>query len=176
VTRAQAEVRFFIVQDYRENRSKCTALPLKVLQGFDFLRLPPPRAGETPAEIPGGVWLLVDGSPLERSDRDHLGGDGRVVLFDATWARLEALRRRVRPPPGARPQIRSLPADLRTAYPRRSKVYTDPAGGLASVEAIFSATVVLGDPRLEVLAGYRWARKFLEINRRVFQRAGWEPP
>ena len=38
--------------------------------------------------------------------------------------------------------LRSLPAEVETAYPRRSKVFEDPAGGLATIEAIFAALAI----------------------------------
>jgi ribosome biogenesis protein Tsr3 len=58
---------------------------------------------------------------------------------------------------------RSLPP-LRTAYPRKSTIFEDPASGLASVEALYAALAILGDPRPELLREYRWREAFFELN------------
>ena len=42
-----------------------------------------------------------------------------------------------------------------------SKVYHDPEGGLASVEAIYLAQRILGEDDLSILDGYRWRDEFL---------------
>ena len=55
-------------------------------------------------------------------------------------------------------------APLVTAYPRRSRLFADPAQGLASVEALYAALAILGRPRPELLEGYRWASEFLRAN------------
>jgi len=59
--------------------------------------------------------------------------------------------------------LRRLPP-LESAYPRRSKLFEDPAGGLASVEALYAALAILGEPRPELLDGYRWRERFLAAN------------
>ena len=53
----------------------------------------------------------------------------------------------------------------RTAYPRVSKLGTDPDNGLASVEALFVAYHVLGRPTAGLLDHYRWAAEFLQLNK-----------
>jgi pre-rRNA-processing protein TSR3 len=52
----------------------------------------------------------------------------------------------------------------RTAYPRVSKMGTDPDNGLASVEALFVAYHILGRPTEELLEHYYWAAEFLRLN------------
>ena len=56
----------------------------------------------------------------------------------------------------------------RTAYPRVSKLGTDPDNGLASVEALYLAYHLLGRPTAGLLDHYRWAVEFLRLN-------GWGP-
>ncbi len=58
----------------------------------------------------------------------------------------------------------SIRARLRTAYPRRSKTFEDPGAGLASVEALFAAMALLGQPRPDLLDEYHWRERFLELN------------
>jgi pre-rRNA-processing protein TSR3 len=59
-----------------------------------------------------------------------------------------------------------LPA-LATAYPRKSRTFSDPEQGLASVEALYAALFLLGDARPELLEGYRFAERFLAANPRL---------
>ena len=51
-----------------------------------------------------------------------------------------------------------------TAYPRVSKLGTDPDNGLASIEALYLAYHILGRPTDGLLDHYRWAQGFLEAN------------
>ena len=61
------------------------------------------------------------------------------------------------------PQRRSIPGTIVTAYPRESKVFDDPTGGLASVEALYLARRLLGDDDPTLLDGYHWRDRFLAI-------------
>ena len=167
-------VDFFVIQDYKENRRKCTVQPLADLAGLELLRLGIPIVGEELVGVPAGILLEVDAPVLVAEDALHLSGGGRLVLLDATWVRLAPLVRRLCFEGSAGIQRRSLPGDFRTAYPRHSKLFEDPAGGLASVEAMFASTVILGAPREELLQHYRWAGEFLELNREVLSGYGWD--
>ena len=53
---------------------------------------------------------------------------------------------------------------IQTAYPRVSKLGTDPDNGLASVEALFAAYRILGRPTVGLLDQYRWGEEFLRVN------------
>jgi pre-rRNA-processing protein TSR3 len=154
-------LRFTIIQDAKENRRKCTLTPLVGSEGIEFIRADCPRGD--PGRIPVGPALLlaVDGPPLEAADAPFAEEHG-VVLLDGTWVRVTKLLDRLILSPEVR--RRSLPRDFMTAYPRVSKVHRDPDGGLASVEALFAASAVLGSPRPELLRHYHWAREFLDRN------------
>jgi pre-rRNA-processing protein TSR3 len=52
----------------------------------------------------------------------------------------------------------------RTAYPRVSKLGTDPDNGLASIEALFVAYHLLGRPTDGLLEHYHWADEFRRTN------------
>ena len=52
----------------------------------------------------------------------------------------------------------------RTAYPRASKLGTDPDNGLASIEALYLAYRILGRPTDGLLDHYHWASDFLTLN------------
>ena len=100
------------------------------------------------------MLLAVDAEPLSPADRGH-----PLLLLDATWRWLPQLEACV----VGTPLRRAIPGGLRTAYPRVSKVFDDPAGGLASVEALYVARRVLGDDDPSLLEGYHWRDEFLAI-------------
>lgn len=139
-----------IVHDPREPSKKCSVTPLRGMAGVRFM----PLRGNKRVDAGRRIWLHPDGDELTPADR----GIG-ILLIDCTWRRVASLARRI----DGELLPRRLPR-LVTAYPRRSKLVPDPEHGLASVEALYAATAVLGDPRPELLAGYRWASEFLAAN------------
>jgi pre-rRNA-processing protein TSR3 len=139
-----------ILRDPRESVAKCSLTPLRGLPGIEFVAY---RRG---ARLDAGARVLLDpdGDELSAADR----GRG-LLLIDCAWRHLPELRASV----DGELLPRRLPP-LVTAYPRKSKVYADPARGLASVEALYAALFVLDGPRPELLRGYHWAERFLELN------------
>jgi pre-rRNA-processing protein TSR3 len=165
-------VKVLIIQHYKENRRKCTVTPLRDRPDLELQVLRPGPAGYPPFEIEGGIVLRVDGPPLTAADRAILEEEPgrRLVLVDCNWAKVPGIFRRF----SSRGPLhhRSLPPGIRTAYPRRSKLFQDPPGGLATVEAIAAALAILRSPDPSILAGYLWAGEFLRLNPDLF--AGWE--
>jgi pre-rRNA-processing protein TSR3 len=143
-------VDILIVHDPREPAGKCSLTPLRGMAGVRFV---PARGGDR-IDVGRRVWLHPDGGELDPGDL----GRG-LLLLDCTWRRLPKLARCI----DGEPVRRRLPK-LVTAYPRRSKLWPDPEDGLASVEALYAALALLGAPRPELLASYRWADAFLEAN------------
>lgn len=133
----------------RENRAKCSLEPLRGRADFRFVKFDP----RVELDLDGYVRLAVDGPPLTAADR----GSG-LLLLDATWRWSDPMNRRYAHVPG-----RSLPG-FKTAYPRRSKRETDPAEGLASIEALYVAHTILVRPTEGLLDGYRWREAFLAAN------------
>ncbi len=137
-----------IVRDVHENPRKCSVLPLRGRPGLVFLTWP---LATPPLE--GYVRLAAEGPELSAADADR-----GILLLDASWRWAGKMERDfVDVPP------RSLQG-YETAYPRVSKLGTDPSNGLASVEALFLAHHILGRPTEGLLDHYRWAREFLELN------------
>jgi len=139
-----------ILRDPRESTAKCSLTPLRGLARIRFERWEPERR----FDVGRRLLLHPDGPPLERADS---GTD--LLLVDCAWRRLPRLLQSVQ----GELLPRSLPP-LTTAYPRRSKFFEDPARGLASVEALYAALALLGEPRPELLADYRWREQFLAAN------------
>ena len=81
-----------------------------------------------------------------------------LLLLDSTWRWLPQLLACV----SGEPIHRSIPGNVRTAYPRISKVFEDPEAGLASIEALYLARKLLGDDDPSLLDGYHWKDQFLQ--------------
>ncbi len=138
-----------IVVHPKERPSKCTVAPLRNQDGFVFWKYP--RRPDVSLE--NYVRLGIGGPELSTDDADQ----GLLVL-DATWRYAAQMEEQYADLP-----VRSLPP-WKTAYPRSSKVFEDPDGGLATIEAIFAAYVALGHDTTGLLDSYYWADEFLSLN------------
>ncbi len=137
-----------VIRHPKERIAKCSLRFLHDRPEMTFLRA---RPGFT-FDATGFVLLEVDAPPLGRGDA------GRpLLLLDATWRWLPQLRACVT----GTPLPRSIPAGVATAYPRHSKLFTEPEAGLASIEALFLARALLGDRDPTLLDGYHWKQQFL---------------
>jgi pre-rRNA-processing protein TSR3 len=138
-----------IVRHPKENPRKCSVLPLRGRADLLFLNFP---VKERPP-LEGYIRLAAEGPELSAADAEK-----GVLLLDGSWRWAAAMMRDfmdVEP--------RSIHR-YHTAYPRVSKLGTDPDNGLASVEALYVAYHVLGRSTEGLLAHYRWAAEFLRTN------------
>jgi pre-rRNA-processing protein TSR3 len=138
-----------IVRHSHENPRKCSILPLKGRPDLLFLNHP---VKERPP-LDGYVRLAAEGPEL--SGADAACG---LLLLDGSWRWAAAMTRDFEDVPP-----RSL-TGWRTAYPRVSRLGTDPDNGLASVEALFVAYHLLRRRTAGLLDHYRWAEEFLRLN------------
>jgi pre-rRNA-processing protein TSR3 len=138
-----------IVRHPKENPRKCSIMPLKGRADMLFLGYPVSR----PPSLEGYVRLAADGPQLSAAD-----GDRGVLLIDGSWRWADAMTAEF-----AHVPPRSLHG-VHTAYPRVSKLGTDPGNGLASIEALYMAYLILGRSTEGLLDRYRWAREFLALN------------
>ncbi|GIW79980.1 MAG: hypothetical protein KatS3mg105_1787 [Gemmatales bacterium] len=138
-----------IIRDPRENPRKCTILPLKGHEDLIIVNYPLTR----PLELSGYIQLAAEGPELQPDDA-RFG----LLLLDGSWNRARKMMRAFEHIPK-----RTL-RGYRTAYPRASKLGTDPAEGLATVEALYVAYRILGRPTAGLLDHYRWAAEFLRLN------------
>ena len=145
-----SSVRTTVIRHPKERISKCSLRFLHDRPEMTFLRGKP----DLRFDATGFLLLAVDAEPLGEADRGH-----PLLLLDSTWRWLPQLEACV---VGA-PIRRSIPGGLRTAYPRVSKVFDDPHGGLASIEALYVARKLLGDDDPTLLDGYHWREEFLAI-------------
>ncbi len=138
-----------VVRHPRERPQKCSILPLRGRPDFLFLDYP---LKELP-DLTGYVRLAPEGPPLTAED----AGRGLLIL-DGSWRWTGVMTKAF-----AAATPRSLQG-IRTAYPRVSKMYDDPTGGLATIEAVYVAHRLLGRPTAGLLDHYRWAEEFLRLN------------
>ena len=138
-----------IVRHQAENPRKCSVYPLKGRSDLLFLNYPvthrPP--------LDGYLRLAAEGPELSVAD-----GEAGLLLLDGSWRWADSMTQAfldVTP--------RSL-SGWKTAYPRVSKLGTDPDNGLASVEALYLAYHILGRPTEGLLDHYRWGAEFLTLN------------
>ena len=144
------KVPVIIIRHPRERRSKCTLEPL---QGRPDLVFHNAKPGFT-FDAGGHILLTLEGPPLSSADFGN-----PLLLLDSTWRRLPQLDACLR----GKPIRRSLPAGIKSAYPRVSKTFIDPPGGLASVEALYVAKRILeGQEDATLLDHYHWREDFLK--------------
>lgn len=137
-----------VIRHPRERLSKCSLRHLHGRPEITFLRAAPGFA----FDATGFTLLAVGAEPLSAADA------GRpLLLLDSTWRWLPQLLACLRGTPVAR----AIPPGVATAYPRASKLFPDPDGGLASVEALYLARRILGDDDPLLLDGYHWKERFL---------------
>jgi len=143
-------IEFQILRDPRESVKKCSLTPLRDHPRVSFARYHPDRR----LAAPDHLYLTPEGEELTPDDAGR-----RVLLIDCSWRRVPSLLATVEGPLVAR----RLPV-FRTAYPRKSSTFEDPETGLASVEALYAVSVLLGEPDPSLLESYRWRERFLELN------------
>ena len=138
-----------IVVHPKERRSKCSVEPLRGRDDFEFVKFPDPVT----IPLDGYVRLGIGGEVL--SDADAAAG---LFVLDGTWKLAEKME-----PTYSHLPVRSLPP-VKTAYPRTSKIFDDPSGGLATVEAVYAALRIMGRSVDGLLDDYHWKSEFLELN------------
>ena len=149
-------VRVIVLHRRNEPPGQCTLTPFRRAPRADLTIVDWPLSA--PLELPGDALLLhVDGLPLAVTD-----APATIVLIDTTWSKVGGVLRAL----PADLRRRSLPRGAQTAFPNVSKQGRDPAGGLATVEAIFLATSQLGARDERWLAHYAHRDRFLARNAR----------
>lgn len=142
-----------IIRHPKEKRSKCSLTPLEGRVDIEYF-----KAREGWSFDMSGFTVLTLGAP-ELSVEDA----GRpLLLLDSTWRLLPQLEACL----VGQGERRTLPA-VQTAYPRVSKIAQDPHGGLASVEALYLAKLLLGERDDSLLAAYYWREIFLDSLKRA---------
>ena len=138
-----------IVVHPKEKRSKCSVEPLRGRADFIFWTFP----HRGPQPLTEYIRLGLEGPLLSEED----AGRG-LLLLDGTWRLAGVMEQDYRDVP-----VRSL-LPWQTAYPRTSKLYQDPAAGLATIEALYAALSQMGRNPEDLLDHYHWRGEFLQRN------------
>jgi pre-rRNA-processing protein TSR3 len=142
------DIATLILRSRKERKDRCTIWPLRNHPAVRIVNYP---CRELPCPE-NAILLHPEGAPLSAAD------SGRpIILLDGSWRHAASMATHY-----ARVERRSLPG-VSTAYPRRSKLGTDPDGGLASVEALYVAHMLIGKTTAGLLAHYGQGREFLEM-------------
>lgn len=138
-----------ILRDRRERKDRCTIWPLRERKDLRIVHHP----WKSPPSLEGYVLLWHEGPELSAADSDK-----GLLLIDGSWRWAGKLAL----PFGDLPK-RSI-RGIQTSYPRSSKLFVDPDGGLATVEALYVAHLIMKKDINGLLDQYYWAEQFLEAN------------
>lgn len=148
-----------IYRHKKENLKKCSLRGLEPRPDMEFYTYPKHKI----PELSSYILLKVDAPLLSEKDKDF-----GLFLIDGTWKHATTMYNQLE-----KPHLfitRSLPPDLKTAYPRRQDDCEDPERGLASIEALFAAYHILGRNTEGLLDFYHWKEQFLEKNSSFFKK------
>lgn len=164
-----AGVHYEVLVDRTERPKKCSILPLGYRSDFRIVRFDRRRPI---LPLTGSLLLHPDGVPLSRLTAGQFPSRDAITLsaIDCNWKRLETVVSRITGP--LPPRVR-VPDGFQTLYPRRNKRNLDPETGLATIEALFIASVFLGVWDESLLREYPMADEFLRVNVPVFARHGF---
>ncbi|WP_309397574.1 hypothetical protein [Cerasicoccus maritimus] len=137
-----------IIRHPKERLSKCSLEPLRGRPDLEFHK----AHDRFTFDATGYILLAIDAPVISPDDAGH-----PLLLLDSTWRLLPQLMTSVQ----GEPILRTLPMEVRTAYPRVSKIAEDPTRGLASVEALYLAKKLLGEDDPSLLDHYYWRTEFL---------------
>jgi pre-rRNA-processing protein TSR3 len=142
-----------ILRHQRENLKKCTLRGLETRPDCLFFTYP---KRELP-DLSRYFLLTLDAPCLSKADSEW-----GIFLIDGTWRYTERMQRQLPKPHHF--QRRSLPPEFQTAYPRRQQDCPEPSRGLASIEALFLAYLLLGRNTDGLLENFHWREEFLKKN------------
>ncbi len=148
-----------IVRHRRENKKKCTLQPIIDRLDCHFVTYP----GCTLQNLDNYILLGFEGPELSIEDI----GKG-IILIDGTWKKASIMQRELFD--GRKIEMRSLPKNIFTAYPRRQADCSNPEQGLASIEALYVAYKLMARPSDDLLCDYYWRDAFLEKNETLFSK------
>ena len=137
-----------VIRHPKERISKCSLRFLHGRPEFTFLK------ATKGFRFDASGFLLLDVAAPALSMADQ---GSPILLLDSTWRYLPELQTCL----AGNPMRRSIPGNIDTAYPRKSRLFDDPKRGLASIEALYVAKRILGEDDPSLLDGYHWKDDFL---------------
>lgn len=140
-----------ILRHRRENLKKCSLRGLEKRSDLLFLSYPQ----DPLPNLSQHILLQLGAPPLTKND-----AHSPLFLIDGTWRLTKTMTEQLK----SQPQTRSLPLHFQTAYPRHQTACPDPDKGLASIEALYIAHLLLGRDTTGLLDGYHWKNEFISLN------------
>ncbi|OFZ77730.1 MAG: hypothetical protein A3K03_02325 [Bdellovibrionales bacterium RIFOXYD1_FULL_44_7] len=151
-----------VILDKGETPNKCSVAALSYRKDFQIIRV---MGKNRLGPLRSAILLHHEGQCLTSISKSV----SEIAVVDCVWRQLDFLLSRIEAP---LPLFARIPEGFRTAYPRRSVGDTDPSAGLATIEAIFVASAILGKWDASLLSDYYFGQKFVEINRNRFLELG----
>lgn len=142
-----------IIRHRKENLKKCSLRGLEKNKNFLFFSYP--NQIELLPDVSNYILLKMGAPELKKRDSNK-----GLLLIDSTWNYLNKILKIL--PDNI--ETRSLPNSCISAYPRKQTMCPDPKQGLASIEALYLAYLIMGKDTSNLLDNYYWKDKFLEIN------------
>jgi hypothetical protein len=151
------ELRYLIITRDSKVEKKCTLFPLRGRPDFSF------NSKDDPLDIPyNSMILFPDGEPfsedlLDDIITDELENEGalNIVLIDSRWKKAKGIA-------DGLPDLRKVSLEGYVTGALRKD--PPPEGGLASVEALYLASIHLGRPDPTLLSKYHFKDRFLRLN------------
>ena len=147
-----------ILRHRKENLKKCSLSGLELRKDMQFFTYPKSFT----LKLDDYVLLAIDAEPLSQKDQNK-----GIFLIDGTWKLAEKMSQNLPQYEGL--QKRSLPSHIKTAYPRVQTACEDPMRGLASIEALFAAYLILKRDPKGLLDLYHFKNDFLNINEKFLR-------
>jgi ribosome biogenesis protein Tsr3 len=158
-------MRYEVIIHPEETPNKCTIAPLADRFDFNLIRV---KGASTLGPLKAQVLLHHEGESLLDLAKKLPEVDG-IACVDCAWRHLDRLLMRIEKP---LPGMARIPDGFLTAYPRHSRKMTDPSSGLATIEALFVASALLGNWDLSLLSAYHFGQRFIELNAEKFLALG----
>ena len=146
-----------IYRHKKEKKKKCSLTCLENKEDFIFYQYPQ----KLPLIYEDYILLDLQGPILTKRDCNN-----GLFIIDGTWNYAKKMQNSLNQKIFHK---RSLPTEIRTAYPRKQTGCHDPTRGLASIEALFTAYFILEKNIKGLLDHYYWKDLFLEKNSFFFQ-------
>lgn len=142
-----------VLRHRKENLKKCSLRGLEIREDFLFFTYP-----KDPIPFTENYIILDINAPLLSKEDQNKG----LFILDGTWRYAQKMYENT--PVIHSYEKRSLPTNIQTAYPRRQEDCPDPSKGLASIEAIYIAYLLMERNTDGLLDNYVWRDKFFQIN------------
>lgn len=148
-----------ILRHRKENVKKCSLRGLEDREDMIFYTYPKDKI----TSLDHYITLDMIAKPLSKEDQNF-----GLFLIDGTWNYAETMTKQVEKKVSL--IKRSLPKEIVTAYPRKQTKCPEPERGLASIEALYIAYLILGRPVDRLLDNYYWKELFLDLNKNFLKK------